>query len=577
VTSQAVLFVIPARGGSRRVPGKNLRTVAGIPLVGRAARIARLAARDLAGGPHSVICSTDSTEIAAVARAWGAEVPFLRPAELTTDTASSVDVCLHALDELERTGRTFRALVLVQPTSPLTDPADLRAAVERFDAGELGVVSVTASHPVAWHSDLDAVGALLPVDARGATNLLTGAFYVISPEELRATRAFVSAGRTSGLRVPPERSVDIDEPGDFLVAEALAAARSIRQVALGRRTIGTGPCFVIAEAGVNHNGDPALAHRLIDAAADANADAVKFQTFDPAALAAADAPLAEYQRAGAGGSHNQREMLEGLALPADAWRGLADHATERNIVFLSSPFDEASAELLAGLDVPAFKVPSGELTNHRLLERLAGFGRSLLVSTGMADMREVAEAIDVIGAAGNPPVALFHCVSSYPASAADANLHAMATLRAAFGVPTGWSDHTPGIELPTAAAALGASLLEKHLTLDRTMPGPDHAASLEPGEFAALMVAVRSVESALGNGDKVPTLAERETAAVARKSLVWTRDLEAGAVVTDGDLVAQRPGTGVSPARLHDVVGKATARPVRAGSFVAADDVDDLT
>ncbi|MCI0344169.1 MAG: N-acetylneuraminate synthase family protein [Chloroflexi bacterium] len=412
-----------------------------------------------------------------------------------------------------------------------------------------------------------------PAVVTGADRLLSGAFYVISPDELRKTRRFVTPRRTVGQVVPAERNADVDEEADLAAAEALAATRPTRTFEVGDRTIGGGACFVIAEAGVNHNGDPALAHRLLDAAADARADAVKFQTFEPAALAAEDAPLAEYQRAGADGAGGQREMLEALALPADAWAGLSAHARERGIGFLSSPFDEASAELLARLDVPAFKVPSGELTNLRLLERLAGFGRPLLVSTGMADMREVAEAVDAIAAVGDPPIGLFHCVSSYPAEPRDANLRAMATLRAAFGVPTGWSDHTPGIELPTAAAALGAALVEKHITLDRGLPGPDHAASLEPDEFGALVAAVRTIEVALGSGDKVPTPAELETAAVARKSLVWGHDLEAGAVVAEADVVALRPGTGLSPARRGDVVGHATARRVRAGTLVTSADV----
>lgn len=576
MTALPVLFLIPARGGSRRVSGKNLRTVGGIPLVGRASRTARQAASATPGGPHSIVCSTDEPAIAETARSWGAEVPFVRPAALSSDTATSVDVALHTLDMLERAGRSFRALVLVQPTSPLTEPADLVAAIERFDADGAGVMSVATSHPASWHLERGPAGASTTVDADGADHLMTGAFYVIAPDELRSTRRFVTPGLTRGHAVPAARSIDIDDEAELTVAQALAAARAIRTFNVGSRVIGDGSCFVIAEAGVNHGGDPALAHRLIDAAADARADGVKFQTFQPAALAAAGAPLAEYQRANAGGSRDQREMLETLALPADSWSGLSAHARERGITFLSSPFDEASAALLDRLEVPAFKVPSGELTNHRFLEQLASHGRPLLVSTGMADMREVADAVDVIARAGDPPIALFHCVSTYPADPADANLRAMATLRAAFGVPTGWSDHTPGIELPTAAAALGAALIEKHLTLDRGMPGPDHAASLEPAEFGALVAAVRSVEVALGSGEKVPTAAELETAAVARKSLVWGHDLEAGVVVSDADVLVQRPGSGLSPARRPEVVGRPTARRVRAGTMVTGSDVNGL-
>ena len=235
-----------------------------------------------------------------------------------------------------------------------------------------------------------------------------------------------------------------------------------------------------------------------------------------------------------------------------------------------------SAELLDRLDVAAFKVASGELTNLPFLRRLAGRGRPLLVSTGMAEMVEVAAAVDAIAAAGDPPLALFHCVSSYPADPTTANLNAMTTLRTAFGVPTGWSDHSLGIELPIAATAIGASLVEKHLTLDRERPGPDHRASLEPDAFRAMVAGIRSVESALGSGEKTPAAAELPIAAVARRSLHWRRSLDAGSTVSDDDLAALRPGTGLSPARWEDVVGRRTTRAVTTGGLVAADDLEPL-
>jgi N,N'-diacetyllegionaminate synthase len=573
-----ILFLVPARGGSTRVPGKNLRTVAGIPLVGHAVRNARIAAARLPGGPHRVVCSTEDAGIAEVARAWGAEA-LDRPAELATTTATSVDVALHAIGTLA--GPAFRAVVLVQPTSPLTDPADLVAAVERLDAnGGRAVASVTSVHPAGWHvirevgppGEDDEIRRVDPVDG---DEILTGAIYVIAPDELRATRRFVEPG-TIGLAIPPERSVDIDEPDDFVVAEAFAAARSIRPVELAGHRIGAGPVFIIAEGGVNHDGRPEVAHRLIDAAADAGVDAIKFQTFDPAALAAAGAPTAEYQRRSAAGGTDQRTMLARLALPTGAWAAIRDHAHDRGLVFLSTPFDDASADLLEALDVPAFKVPSGELTNLPFIERLARRGRPLLVSTGMADMVEVAAAIDAIAAAGDPPVALFHCVSSYPARVEDANLRAIGTMRAAFGVPVGWSDHTLGIELPLAAVAAGAVLVEKHVTLDRTMAGPDHAASLEPAELRAMVAGIRAVEAALGSGDKRPVEAERAVTAVARKSLHWRRSLAAGDSIGEADLAAMRPGTGLSPARQTDVVGRRAARAVTEGAMVAVDDVEGL-
>ncbi len=574
-----VLFLIPARGGSRRGPTKNLREVAGIPLVGWAARIARAAASGLGGGPHRVVCSTDDPTIARVAASWGAEVPFVRAAELASDAAGSVDVALDALDRLEADGTRFRALALVQPTSPLTAPADLRAAIEAFDrlGGGSSVVSVTPTHPVGWHGALgsgaEPEGLFQPTDWAAAGDVLSGAFYVIAPAALRRTRRFVEPGRTIGRRIAPERSVDIDQEVDLTVAEALVAA-PVRTFELAGRTIGGGGVFVVAEAGVNHDGQPEVAHRLIDAAADAGADAVKFQTFDPATLAAPGAPLADYQRRTGETFTDQRQMLARLALPNDAWPALQAHAIERGIVFLSSPFDDASADLLDRLDVPAFKVGSGELTNLPFLARLARRGRPLLVSTGMADMVEVAAAIDTIAGAGNPPLALFHCVSAYPADPADANLAAMSTLRRAFGVPTGWSDHSPGIELPTAAAALGADLVEKHLTLDRTGSGPDHRASLEPNEFAAMVTAIRTASTAIGSGRKVPAVSEAAIAAVARRSLYWRRGLTQGARIVEDDLEALRPAAGLSPSRLASLVGRRTVRPVEPGALVTDEDVE---
>jgi N,N'-diacetyllegionaminate synthase len=570
-----VLFLVPARGGSRRIPGKNLRLLAGMPLAGRAVRTAVRAATTIPGGPHAVVCTTDDPAIADVAALWGAEVPFVRPAELATDAATSVDAAIHALAELRSRGREFRALVLVQPTSGLIEPRDLEAAIARFDgSGGRPIVGVAESHPVSWHHTAEADGSLVPATGPASPLLLTGGVYVIGPDELLEARRFVVPGRTIGLEIPAERSVDVDEEADMAVAEALLAARPLRAVPVGDRSIGDGPCWVIAEAGVNHDGDPVLAHRLVDAAAEARADAIKFQTFHPAALAATGAPLAEYQRQAGEGRSSQRQMLERLALPEEAWPGLRDHALERGLVFLSTPFDDASAELLVRVGVPAIKVASGDLTNLPFLDRLARHRLPLLVSTGMADMREVAAAVDAIAAAGDPPLALLHCVSSYPTAPADANLQAIPTLRRAFAVPAGWSDHTVDVDIPAAAVALGASIVEKHLTLDRSLPGPDHGASLEPGEFRAMVDAIRTIEAALGSGDKRPTAGELAMARVARRSLHWARDLRQGSVIDPADVEAIRPATGLAPGRLPDLVGRRVTRNVRAGETVQADDIE---
>jgi N-acetylneuraminate synthase len=331
---------------------------------------------------------------------------------------------------------------------------------------------------------------------------------------------------------------------------------------------------VIAEAGVNHNGDPDLAHRLVDVAAEAGADAVKFQTFDPERLVSPLARKAEYQIAHTGSSESQLEMLRRLVLPQEALAPLAAHAAERGIIFLSTPFDEASADVLEGLGVPAFKVPSGEVTNHPLVAHLAAKGTPVLMSTGMSTLVEVAEAVQVVRENGDPPLALFHCVTSYPAAAADCNLRAIGAMKAAFGVPVGWSDHTDGIQVFLAAVAAGASLLEKHFTLDRGLPGPDHLASLEPGELAALVQAVREIESALGDGVKRPAASEVANAAVVRRSLHAARPLPAGHVLKAGDLVVLRPGTGLPPSLRDRLVGRKLRVGVERGEMLAERHLD---
>lgn len=327
----------------------------------------------------------------------------------------------------------------------------------------------------------------------------------------------------------------------------------------GRR-IGAGqPCFVIAEAGVNHNGDLDLAMQLVDAAAAAGADAVKFQTFRTEQLMTSSAPKAAYQERATGTEGTQSDMIRALELSEDAHRTLLARCEERGIVFLSTPFDEASADLLTELGVPLFKTGSGELTSLSLLRHIARKKRPMIVSTGMANIGEVEAALGAIHAEGNRDVAVLHCVSSYPAPTEDVNLRAMDTMRRAFDVPVGYSDHTLGAEIAIAAVALGACIIEKHLTMSCALPGPDHQASMEPAELTAMVSALRRVEAALGDGRKRPRACEENTAAVARRSLVSRVSIPAGAEVTDAMLVLKRPGTGVPPSAARWIVGR-TAR-----------------
>lgn len=330
--------------------------------------------------------------------------------------------------------------------------------------------------------------------------------------------------------------------------------------------------YLIAEAGVNHDGSVNDAHRLVDAAADCGADAVKFQTFDPVALTSADGPAAAYQTARTG-ARTQRQLLAALVLPEPAWSELKEHANGRGLDFLSTPFDHASLELVCRLEVPAIKLGSGELTNRTFVQAAGSRGLPVLLSTGMGRNAEIASALGWLRDGGAQQIALLHCVSSYPAPLEQSNLRAIPAMQADFGVPVGWSDHTVGVTSAVAAVALGATLIEKHLTLDTRREGPDHAASADPEAFDAYVTAVRGAFTALGDGIKGPTQAELVNLPVVRRSWYAAQDLPAGRVLTEADLIALRPEAGVGAAA--DLVGRVLHRPVPASAPITAGDLVD--
>ncbi|WP_305046891.1 N-acetylneuraminate synthase [Geoalkalibacter sp.] len=316
--------------------------------------------------------------------------------------------------------------------------------------------------------------------------------------------------------------------------------------------------FIIAEAGVNHNGSMDLARKLVDAAAEAGADAVKFQTFRTESLVRRNAPKAEYQKATTAAGESQFEMIRKLELDADAHRELMAHCRLRGILFLSSPFDLESIELLDALELSIFKIPSGEITNLPYLRRIGRLGKPIILSTGMADLGEVGAALEVLIAAGakKEKITLLHCNTEYPTPMEDVNLRAMTTLGTTFATQVGYSDHTLGIEIPIAAVALGATVIEKHFTLDRTLEGPDHKASLEPGELAAMVKAIRNVSTALGSGIKAPSASERRNIPIARKSIVAARAIRRGELFSEENLATKRPAQGLSPMLWDEVLGR---------------------
>lgn len=322
-------------------------------------------------------------------------------------------------------------------------------------------------------------------------------------------------------------------------------------------------CIVIAEAGVNHNGSLDLAYQLIDAAAAAGADYVKFQTFRAEALVTRAAPKAEYQKVTTGSAESQFDMLKRLELPQEAFAELAKYCAQKNIEFMSTPFDLEAAHMLADLGMSTFKVSSGDLTNVPFLREIGKLGRPVILSSGMATLGEIEDAVNALQGVGMPieQITLLHCTTEYPAPAEEVNLLAMNTIRAAFpGATIGYSDHTQGIDIPIAATALGAQVIEKHFTLDRTMTGPDHKASLEPAELEAMVKAIRRVSLALGNGRKQPTASEIPNRLIARKSIVAARPIARGERLSEDNLAVRRPGNGLSPARWDEVVGSVATR-----------------
>ena len=318
--------------------------------------------------------------------------------------------------------------------------------------------------------------------------------------------------------------------------------------------------FIIAEAGVNHNGDIEIAQKLVDAAVAAGADAVKFQTFKAENLVCREAKKAEYQMETTDRDESQFAMLKRLELTRDMHEKLMNYCEQKRIMFLSTPFDIDSLYYLVSCGLTIIKIPSGEITNYPLLREAARTGKKIILSSGMSTLDEVRNAMEVLQENGCPDLTVLHCNTEYPTPYKDVNLKAMCTMKEALKVPVGYSDHTSGIEVAVAAAALGAEVIEKHFTLDRNMEGPDHKASLEPDELAEMVRAIRNIELAMGDGKKEPSDSEKKNIAIARKSIVARCDIRAGEIFTEENLTAKRPGDGISPMQWNQVLNSEARR-----------------
>lgn len=579
--------VIPARGGSKGITRKNIREVAGKPLIAYSIEQA-LRSRYLDG----VFVSTEDDEIGRVARSYGAAI-IHRPLSLAEDDSSSMDVLKHAVLFLDdRLGRRVENVVLLQATTPFRRVGDIDGAIKLFFDQEadsvVSVIQAPHSYNPCWAKEI-VDGKLRLVSGKGGVfnrrqdlpviYWHNGQIYMIRRDHLFAHGDWYE-GTCLPYLCPEETFVNIDHPWEMKIAEELIYAERLERtkkisIKIGDRQIGHSErCFIIAEAGVNHNGRMDLARALVDAAAETGVDAVKFQFFDPRNVATAFTPMAPYQRVNMGGEESQQVMLQGLALSEENIRSLKQYTEEKGLIFLcTSHSGIREYEKLDAMGVLAHKVGSGDLLNLPVLRYLAGTGRPLIMGTGMATMEEVKEVHRFLRQNGNQEAVFLHCTTDYPCDFSEVNMNAMISMRRDLECPVGYSDHTLGTEIPVMAASLGACVIEKHFTLDRTLQGPDHRASALPWELKEMVSAIRNLERAKGDSEKRPTASEREISKMARKSLVYGNNLRAGTILQEGDIGVKRPGTGMSPLRYYQVLGRRVKRAVSRDELLSEHDL----
>ncbi len=556
-TMHRTLFIIPARGGSKGIPRKNLCLVGNIPIIGRVILAARKTLHRL-GNQGDVVVSTDCPEIAQTAERFGAEIPCLRPQELAQDDSPTLLAAIHMVQKLREQGRVYTEVILLQPTVPLVLVSDILGSIDKFRRGDGApvIAMVRPSHGSNWLFRMDDAGHLFHVTPQSLRVQrqsldeefdLAGSVYVSTAEWIEEQPHWLVPGRTRGYVVSDTAGIDIDTSLDLHIANEVWK----RRLPWERND----RVMVIAEAGVNHNGDMGRAFEMIDAAADVGADAIKFQLYHTSELVAKDAPQADYQRRNTGKQQSMDSLIRKLELSCDQLGQLAARSRERNLQFSASVFDDLAVEELDRLEPDFIKIPSGEVTNIPLLEAVGRLYRPVILSTGMCTLAEAATAVHILTHAGSDGIAVLQCTSDYPAAPSSINLRAMQNMEQALSVPVGLSDHSTTFEIAAAAVGMGARIIEKHFTIDRTLPGPDHASSFDVEQLRQFIQGIRNVEAALGTSVKSPHPSELDTARVARKSIVARHDLASGTHLTLKDLALKRPGTGYPPSQLPFLVG----------------------
>jgi len=580
-----VLGVVLARAGSKGLPGKCMRDLAGQPVIGHTFGHA-LASERLS----AIVFTSDSGPAKTLAGEFGIAV-IDRPADLASDTATVDDAVRHAVSAWEeKHGKRVEAVALLYGNIPVRADGLIDRAIEHLEAtgadSVRSVAPVTKQHPDWVHRlEGDRMAQFRPNSIYRRQDLdplyyHDGAIAVVTRDALFAAldrpddhQAFLGDDRRAIVQ-QPEDTVDIDGPIDLAVAEGILRSQEVsgmnESVMIGERAVGAGQrTFVVAEAGVNHNGELDAALRMVDVAADAGADAVKFQMFRASDLATCEADSAEYQKE-SGGAASQRDLLSNLELDDAAFAQIRARCAQRGIMFLATPFGPADVQRLVATGVPAIKVASTDLVNVLLLDAVVATGLPLILSTGASTEQEIDSARRYLAKSGAMDRMIFlHCVSSYPAPIASLNLGAIASMRRTLGIPIGLSDHTTWIHAGAIAVAAGACVVEKHFTLSRNAMGPDHAMSLIPSELAEYVEQIRLADRAMGDGSFGLQPIEQEVREIARKSVVAATHIPAGTTIDASMLTLKRPGTGVAPTALADMIGKRAATDIPSDTLVS--------
>lgn len=555
-----ILAIIPARGGSKGIPRKNIKMIAEKPLLAwtiEAAKESKLL--------NKFIVSTEDAEIAEVAKQYGAEV-IDRPKELATDEATTLSVLQQVLTKINAD-----IVVLLQPTSPVRSKGLIDRCIEQFfESGadslatgftckffEYGTYSARRQELKGFFYD-------------------DGNVYVIDAKLIREGK--LVGKKRKHFFTNKEENVEIDDDFDFWVNEQILENRNKsiygKKIDIEGRKIGPGePCFIIAEAGVNHNGSLKLAKNLVDAAKEAGADAVKFQTFKAENLLTREVGKAEYQKETTEQSESQFEMIKKLELSYEQFRELKKYCESKRILFLSTPFDFESADLVDEL-CPIFKISSTDTDNYPYLEYIAKKEKPIILSTGMSTEEEISQAVETIKNAGNKELVLLQCVSSYPTPIEEASVKAMLKLKKYVEL-IGYSDHTTGNFAAYAAVSLGANVIEKHFTLDQNMFGPDHKASIEPKELKEYIEGIREIEKSLGSGEKKLNAKEISIRKVVRKRIVAKIDIGKGQMIKREMIDIKRSKSGLEPKEIRNIIGKKAKKDIKKEEGIVGRDLEN--